>query len=69
MAEKCRACNGTGFEPVEQTCDECGRFWEDGIAGCPHCGAGNPFKGIHCLAPSTARAALAPLQKEDPTNG
>lgn len=69
MAKKCTACNGTGFEPIAQTCDECGRFWEDGIAGCPHCGAGNPFRGIHCLTPIVARVEISSPHKEAPTNG
>jgi len=49
--EICYNCGQKMPVHPRQTCDDCGGTWSDGIDGCPHCGAGNPFKGIVCLTP------------------
>jgi len=44
-------------------CPECNKTWSDGIAGCPHCGWGNPFKGIECLTPLATKIAAAEKER------
>ena len=45
----CHCCGQNMPKRVIKSCDACGSEWADGIEGCPHCGDGNPYKGIACL--------------------
>lgn len=65
MAELCYGCGRKMPKRMTKTCDECGGKWSDGIDGCPHCGDGNPFKGIECL---TSRPAPTEASQKDTPN-
>lgn len=64
MGELCYNCGQTMPKHVTKICDECGAKWNDGIDGCPTCGDGNPFKGIHCLTPMVM--GVAKRQSQNP---